>query len=501
MRVAWYTVRDGRRQGVAVARPRNAARGVVSRSMSALALAFMLAACAVNPENANTELGHLIDGASQLTVAGEPVNVALLRRFYARHDFEPVWTVRSAEARSLLDAVLRAGDNGLAPEMFHADLLRRETDLAPLDRELLLSDAFLSYADALARGAVPVDRRRDDETLTPEPVDVAARLDAAIDSPDPAAVIEALAPATPTYLALRQALRACRQSSAGRDGRKGGGATCLRSIEVNLERQRWLPRAMPPDRVVVNVAEERLVLYRADRPVFSTRVIVGQDGERNQSPEFRAMIDASLYNPPWVVPVDIVQREILPKISRDPGYLARNRMIMLANGEVEQKPGPDAGLGLIMFDMPNRFDVYLHDTPDQNLFRRDNRRISHGCIRVQKPRDFAALLMRQPIDAIDQAIAQGTTTRNALPEPVPVFVVYLTAFLDADGVLRFLPDFYDRDAGIWQQLRKRPARRHPAAQADRSPVSTTRLLAALDRSEPPSPMTGRMALRRPTLGG
>ena len=141
---------------------------------------------------------ELLDSGPELVVAGERLNVELLRRFYARHGFEPVWTTRQAQANSLMNAVLRAGEHGLAPELFHANLLRSPT-LPPLDRELLLSDAFLSYADALARGVMPVERRRDDEALTPEPIDVAAALDAAIDSPDPAAAIEALAPTTPTY--------------------------------------------------------------------------------------------------------------------------------------------------------------------------------------------------------------------------------------------------------------------------------------------------------------
>src|SRR5574337_410341 len=123
-----------------------------------------------------------------------------------------------------------------------------------------------------------------------------------------------------------------------------------------------------------------------------------------------------------------------------------------------------------MFDMPNRFDVYLHDTPDQYIFSRDNRRISHGCIRVQNPREFAALLMRQPIDAIDQGIAMGSTTRNALPKPVPVLVVYQTAFADPDGTLQFRPDFYNRDAEIWEKMRSRPQGRNPAAQVDNRPT-------------------------------
>ncbi|WP_158925232.1 L,D-transpeptidase family protein [Acidisphaera sp. S103] len=477
MRAPWHKIDFGRQKPLTSVRGHVSRRATLTGGTIALAAACALAGCAADPEpdaasvdapHADTDIGNLIGGAPNLAIAGQHLNVALLRRFYARHDFEPVWTTRQDQANSLLNGVLHAGDQGLDPALFHTDLLRHEAALQPLDRELLLSDAFLSYADALARGAVPVERRRDDETLAPKPINVAAALDAAIDSPNPAAVIEALAPTTPTYRALREALHKYR-SGAPAGGK--GATNRLRTIAVNLERQRWLPRPLPADRAWVNVADERLVLYRADRPVFSTRVVVGEDIERNQSPEFRAVIDASFYNPPWVVPSDIAAREILPRVSHDPSYLTRNKMILLANGEVEQLPGPDAGLGLIMFDMPNRFDVYLHDTPDQYIFNRDDRRISHGCIRVQNPREFAALLMRQPIDAIDQGIAMGGTTRNDLPTPVPVFVVYQTAFVDTDGTLRFCADFYNRDAEIWRQLQRRPEGRGPAAMADKRPLS------------------------------
>ena len=114
-----------------------------------------------------------------------------------------------------------------------------------------------------------------------------------------------------------------------------------------------------------------------------------------------------------------------------------------------------------MFHMKNRFDVYLHDTPSKNLFSRDDRRFSHGCIRVEDPRKLAALLMQQPIEAIDEAIATGSTTWAALPKPVPVFVVYETAFADGDGKLQFRADIYGRDAEIWQALD--PKRRTVAA--------------------------------------
>src|SRR4029079_1324349 len=149
--------------------------------------------------DANIRLGELIESGSKSVVAGERLNVDLLRRFYARHGFAPVWTTRQAQANSLMDAISRAGSHGLAPELFHADVLQSPAPMPAIDRDLLLSNAFLTYADALARGAVPVERRRDDEILTPGPIDVAAALDAAIASPDPGAAIEALAPTTPTY--------------------------------------------------------------------------------------------------------------------------------------------------------------------------------------------------------------------------------------------------------------------------------------------------------------
>jgi murein L,D-transpeptidase YcbB/YkuD len=403
--------------------------------------------------HADTELSRRLDAAPRLVVAGESLNVSLLQRFYARHGFEPVWATNPAQADQLVDAVLAAGDQGLDPDLFHARLLRRRSTLPPLDRELLLSDAFLSYADALAQGAVPLDRRGDDQVLSPPPVNVAAVLDDALASDDPGAVILALAPTTPTYLALLDALKT--QHAA-----KGITTDRLRKIEVNLERQRWLPRPLPATRVWVNVADERLVYYRADEPRFSTRVVVGEDIKMNQSPEFRATLDASFFNPPWVIPADIAAREILPLAARDPDYMTKNRMVALPNGEVEQLPGPDAGLGLLMFDMPNDFDVYLHDTPDREIFNLDNRRLSHGCIRVQNPRELASLLLRQPMDSIDEGIAKGLvtgdTTRHDLPRPVPVFVVYETAFVDTDGTLQFRPDFYHRDAAIWQQLQRHP---------------------------------------------
>jgi murein L,D-transpeptidase YcbB/YkuD len=412
----------------------------------------------------HTELGELIESGPKSVGARERLNVDLLRRFYARHGYAPVWTTHEAQANALTKAVMRAGEHGLAPELFQANLLRTPSTLPALDRELLLSNAFLTYADALAHGVMPIERRRDDEVLAPEPIDVALELDIAIDSPDPAAVIEALAPSTPTYKLLRQALQ---NVHAGRPVAGKAAVIHAREIEVNLERQRWLPRRLPADRVWVNAADARLAMYRDDRPVFSTKVIVGQDDKRNQSPEFQASIDAIFFNPPWNIPKDIVTEEILPLTRKDPKYLEEHHMVLLPDGGVQQAAGATSGLGFLLFEMTNRFDVYLHDTPSKDLFLREDRRISHGCIRVEDPKKLAALLMKQSTDAIDKAIATGHTTRRNLPESVPVFVVYETAFADADGKLQFRADVYKRDAEISQYLASKsqpvPEREAPKA--------------------------------------
>jgi murein L,D-transpeptidase YcbB/YkuD len=156
-----------------------------------------------------------------------------------------------------------------------------------------------------------------------------------------------------------------------------------------------------------------------------------------------------------MVPPYIAKEEILPLVKQDPNYLAKHNMIMMPDGGVQQLAGANSGLGQLMFYMDNKFDVYLHDTPSKNLFLRDDRHISHGCIRVENPKQLAALLMQQPIDAINQEIATGGTARRALPKPVPVFVVYETAFAEFDGRLQFRPDAYGRDAEIWQYLKSK----------------------------------------------
>src|SRR5205814_1959480 len=168
---------------------------------------------AATPTIPDTEIKVRLD-RSGLAIAGEHLHVGLLRRFYAAHAYEPVWNSRQSQANALLQVVLRAGEHGLDPELFHVTALKDPAALPPIDRDLLLSDAFLAYADALARGVLPVELRMDDEDLKPEPVDAAVALETVIASPDPAAAIEALAPNSPEYQTLRRALQYYQSAAA-----------------------------------------------------------------------------------------------------------------------------------------------------------------------------------------------------------------------------------------------------------------------------------------------
>jgi len=219
----------------------------------------------------------------------------------------------------------------------------------------------------------------------------------------------------------------------------------VRQIELNLERWRSLPRITATTRIEVNAAAASAVLYENGVPDKSMRVIVGT--VTHPTPVFRATMTSVLINPPWNVPSSIQRNEIMPKLKRDPGYLARGNYVF-RDERLVQLPGPKNALGQLKFEMPNPLDVYMHDTPDRRLFARPQRTLSHGCVRVEDPRDLARRLIDSnawPETAIDQAIASGETQRVPLKQAIPVYVLYWTAFADPDGMVEFRDDIYGRD--------------------------------------------------------
>ncbi|MGH7046268.1 MAG: L,D-transpeptidase family protein [Stellaceae bacterium] len=416
----------------------------------------------LSPFTGNDEVEDRLDPASRLMLAGERLDDHLLRRFYLAHHYQMVWNHYPRQATVLWDLVRHATRQGLDPALFHSIALTRHwARLSPVERDLLLSDAFLSYAEALAGGAVPVADRDDNEALRAPSVDIVAALDAALAAPDPAARIEALAPSSPEYEALCRAYLAAHAIAAREPGsgpgrqrptpaRIAAAQWQVRQLAVNLERLRWLPRSMPGDRVVVDTAVAQLRMFRDDRPIFTTRVVIGEFDK--QTPEFQSVISGILFNPPWNVPRSIFEKEIRPKLAANRHYLAEHHMRWRGAGEVQQAAGPYSSLGRLKFEMADRFDVYLHDTPEKWRFAAAERLMSHGCVRVENPNVLAAMLLGESPQAIAAAIAVERTHGRKLPQPMPVFLVYRTAVAESDGTIAFRGDPYERDARIWAYL-------------------------------------------------
>ena len=409
------------------------------------------------PPPVNPELKARLDGSGAAIVAGQRIRLELLRRFYAARNYDTVWDKHADAVKALLAAIGRADEHGIDPNLFHAAFLQqRGASLTPLDRELLVSDAVLGFADALARGAVPVEERPRTEALTPGPIDLVAVVDKVLAAPDPGQELEALAPQTPEYAAVQRAYAAARaptqsQPHYGRRTPAQGSDYQRRQLAVALERLRWLPRHLPATRLWVNTEDAHLDFYRDGNRVFSTRVVVGEVDK--QTPEFETHTPTVLFNPPWYVPRSIAAKEIMPKLAYNPGYLAQHHMSW-HGGTIRQDAGPYSALGRIKFEMPDPFDVYLHDTPSRGIFASADRRRSHGCVRVENPVRLASLLLNEDEAMVSRGVEAGYTHQQRLAKPVPVFIVYQTVSVDPSGRVQFLPDHYGRDALIWSLLNR-----------------------------------------------
>lgn len=216
-------------------------------------------------------------------------------------------------------------------------------------------------------------------------------------------------------------------------------------LRANLERQRWLPREEPATRIDVNIASAEMNYFVDDQPVTHMLVAAGKKGD--ETPMLTSAIDSLVLNPPWYVPQRIAREEIVPKGS---AYM-RSRGFVWRDGRLIQRPGPHAALGLVKFDFPNDYAVYLHDTPSKAAFNRAQRTVSHGCVRLARAVELArTLIARQPgwsAERLDKILASGRTTRVKLDQPVPVRLMYQTAVPIAEQIT-YLPDVYGWDAQL-----------------------------------------------------
>lgn len=249
-------------------------------------------------------------------------------------------------------------------------------------------------------------------------------------------------------------------------------------IDANLERWRWLPADSPDTYVRVNIAAFTLRVIRGNEDALRMDVIVGRPYRR--TPVFTAPIKYLVVNPYWNVPYRLAVQDKLPTLKRDPSELATQGFEVRAPGAerfaaldtvdwssvdrhdfhyaLRQRPGPLNALGQVKLMLPNPFDVYLHDTPSRELFNRQERSFSSGCIRLSRPLELASWVLRNDgqgaaAERLDKVVAGGETTTMYLHEPLPTYLVYFTAFTDDTADVVFRRDLYQRDAPIVAALR------------------------------------------------
>ena len=290
-------------------------------------------------------------------------------------------------------------------------------------------------------------------------------------------------------------------------------ATRIQQIELNLERWRWLPRDLGDRYVLVNIPAYRLDIWDHGRVPLSMRVVVGK--QDSPTPIFTDTMTYVVFSPYWNVPPDIARDETLPSLMKDATFLARTRMeIVDRTGSVvepstvnledaagyrfRQKPGGSNSLGLVKFMFPNQFNVYLHDTPADNLFERAGRSLSHGCVRVEHPQQLAEYLLRDQPEWTPARIAAAMHAEEEktvkLRAPLPVYLGYWTAAVTSEGV-QFTRDVYGIDARQEQLVADRQGRMRKSASA--APVSPAP--AGRGRTTTASPETG--AAGRKSIGG
>jgi murein L,D-transpeptidase YcbB/YkuD len=450
-----------------------------------------------------------------------------LRHFYQKRQYQPAWSTIDGpgpHAEELVRAIGTLSVDGLEPAQYQGQRLASVLQAMKEDKSLESPEAQRRLADVdveltyiyLTLAANESVGRVQPETLRiqwdgqPRNVDLDARLDTALQGKDDlAGSLRSLAPPSPRYARLRDALARYRQiqakggwpmvSAASKDNpaalqarlaasgdpsleafQKRHGleptgklnedtlaelnvpvAERIRQIELNMERWRWLPSSLGDRYIYVNVPEYRMELVDHGKKAIDMAVVVGK--QQSQTPVFSDRMTYLELNPEWNVPNNIAENEILPKLASDPGYLASHNMEMVeteGKPRIRQLPGPDNPLGQVKFMFPNEYDVYLHDTPADHLFSRTERDFSHGCIRLERPVQLAEYLLKDDPNwqggRIREAILSGEQKSVKLAAPIPVHILYFTAWVEDDGTLQFRDDIYGHDAKLAAALQKEP---------------------------------------------
>ena len=386
-----------------------------------------------------------------------------------------VWSAPNlAELRAVAAG---AGEHGLTAEsaaiaeLDRLDILSRRDAVGARQLDEAADVLFDRLALAFAMGALdPALADAEWRIARPSPPDLDALRVGVAAGASPRDVLLALLPATPDYAALVAELG---RVAAGDAAEVSGLSRDVRAtrLRANLERLRWMPRTWPARRLEVLAPFFELSVREEGVVVASHAIIVG--ARSTPTPSFIAEVQSITLNPSWTPPASIAVGELLPRFRRDPNAAAREGFdVVDAQGRtidpaavdwrarpfpyaLRQRPGPGNALGRLRFDLPNPYAVFLHDTPSRGLFAREDRALSHGCIRVAEPVDLAQTVLADAAWdtlALEGAIAEGQTLVVQLPQPLPIHVLYLTARADAEGVVHYANDIYGRDERLVRML-------------------------------------------------
>jgi L,D-transpeptidase YcbB len=418
-----------------------------------------------------------------------------LSAFYAARQQRPLWVSTAGltpAAQAVIAELRRADDWGLEASAFQLPNLPPSpgSDLSPAqgaDWESALSLAALKYARH-ARGS-----RADPATLSkfldrkPPLLEPQQVMEAIANTDAPDAYLRSLHPQHPQFEALRQkylALRGGPTPPADRDGAKGGpkpaqarspavasAAGNARKLLVNLEEWRWMPDTLGDFYIWVNIPEFTLRVVKGGNVIHTERVVVGK--RDTPTPVFSQNLQQIIFHPTWGVPESIKRQDVLPSLQRgstriftfyhlriqragrdiDPASIDWSTADM-RNFHVYQPPGENNVLGNIKFRFPNKHDVYMHDTPQKNLFNADVRAFSHGCMRVRHPEQLAEVVLAEdqgwPANRVAAAIGpDGAPNKEInIERSIPVHITYFTAAVDGDGKLKLFADIYDHESKI-----------------------------------------------------
>ncbi|WP_336987298.1 L,D-transpeptidase family protein [Altererythrobacter aquiaggeris] len=355
------------------------------------------------------------------------------------------WSGRDLDA--LLDVIENITGEGLNPADYEPEVLRAAMASGTAGEvNAAASTSFAWLIEDLRDGRTPMSARKQWFVVDPDPdlMPTNEMMARALETGDIAGVLDSVKPTHRDYARLREELAKARQPDR------------IASIRANMDRWRWLARDLGPQYLMTNVPEYQLRLTVGDEIIRTYRTIVGKPG-RTATPQLAEEVEGIVFNPTWTVPQSIVKGEGLgAKVLGNPAW-ARRAGYTATKGEngwvtVVQQPGPGNSLGQMKLDMPNRHAIFLHDTPSRGLFNRDDRALSHGCIRTERALELAITMaiLGQGADsqeAVDISTS-GKYTRVPIKKKMPVYITYFTMAQDIDGNLATFADIYDRDAPV-----------------------------------------------------